>query len=155
MTAAPAHDSAGKRAGRGRARRRLLVALAVLATAAATAAAAVASLTRLETFGGREVESAARPGWSGPCFWRPPRRDRALLARCARATGVVAQVRARGPDRKDEVHFALLGRFGALVVKLGDPHRLRTPSVGERVTVIGPLVRASNGMREIWAWSLR
>jgi hypothetical protein len=52
------------------------------------------------------------------------------------------------------VHFALVGRFGALIVKLGDPSLLRTPAVGSRVTVVGALVRADNDMREIEAWSL-
>ena len=53
------------------------------------------------------------------------------------------------------MHFALVGRFGALIVKLGDPRMIETPSVGSRITAVGPLVRARNDMREIQAWSVR
>ena len=118
-------------------------------------AAAAAAFTSLETFADETTSARAAPEWSAPCFRHEPRPDRVLLSRCARATGVVAHVRAQGSGESAEVHFALLGRFGALIVKLGDPAALATPSVGSRVTVVGPLVRASNDMREIQAWSLR
>ena len=125
-----------------------------MAAIAGVVAAAAAAFTSLETFADESTSAAAAPKWSAPCFRHEPRPDRVLLSRCARATGVVAHVRAQGSGESAEVHFALLGRFGALIVKLGDPAALATPSVGSRVTVVGPLVRASNDMREIQAWSL-
>lgn len=135
---------------------RLLGSLAVCVAVAATLAALTSTLTSLETYSRSRVESAAaRPAWSAPCFWHQPRRDRPLLARCARATGVVAHVRTEGSADSAEVHFALVGRFGALIVKLGDPRMIETPSVGSRITAVGPLVRARNDMREIQAWSVR
>jgi hypothetical protein len=132
-------------------RRRLLLVLGIGAAVAATVAALAAALTGLETYSGAMEVPWTAPGWSAPCFKHEPRHDRRLLARCARATGVVAHVRRD----EHEVHFALVGRFGALIVKLGDPSLLRTPAAGSRVTVVGALVRASNGMREIEAWSLQ
>lgn len=139
-----------------RRRPRLVVALAVCAAVGATFAVLIGGLTSLETYSRSHVGSdAARPAWSAPCYRHRPRPDRQLLARCARATGVVAHVRTKGSGESEEVHFALLGRFGALIVKLGDPRLLETPSVGSRITAVGPLVRASNEMREIQAWSVR
>ncbi len=126
----------------------------MLALAGAVAVAA-AALTRLDTYTEPAAATAAAPDWSAPCFRHEPRRDRVLLERCARATGVVAHVRAEDAPGAAEVHFALVGRFGALIVKLGDPLSLETPEIGSRVTVVGALVRARNGMREIEAWSVR
>jgi hypothetical protein len=128
--------------------------LASAAAIAAIIAALAIGFTRLDTYDGKSQVSGDAPAWSAPCFQHEPRHDRSLLARCARATGVVSYVRRRGSTHVREVHFALVGRFGALIVKLGDPKLLRTPSLGSRVTVVGALVRASNGRREIEAWSL-
>lgn len=132
------------------ARRALRVAVAAVVLVALVVVALAAAVTRLETYGASAASGA--PAWAGPCYAHEPRPDRELLERCARATGVVAHVRARGDGGWREVHFALVGRFGAVIVKLGDPDVLETPDVGTRVTVVGPLVRASNGMREIQAW---
>ena len=142
---------AGRRAKR---RRRLLLVLGAAAAIAVTLAALAAAFTNLDTYGGASDGAGTAPAWSAPCLQHEPRHDRPLLARCARATGVVSYVRRLGSSHVREVHFAIVGRFGALIVKLGDPTLLRTPAVGSRVTVVGALVRASNGMREIEAWSL-
>ena len=143
--------SAGRRA---KSRRRLLLVLGSVAAIAVTLAALAAALTNLDRSSGASDGPGTAPTWSAPCLQHEPRRDRPLLARCARATGVVSYVRRIGSRDVREVHFAIVGRFGALIVKLGDPSLLRTPAVGSRVTVVGALVRASNGMREIEAWSL-
>jgi hypothetical protein len=144
-----------RRAWRGHPR--LFGSLVVFAAVAATLAAAVSMLTSLETYGdSRVVSDVPRPAWSAPCFQHEPRGDRRLLARCARATGIVAHVRTNGSAASAETHFALIGRFGLLIVKLGDPRLLKTPSVGSRITAVGPLVRAANyNLREIEAWSVR
>jgi hypothetical protein len=129
---------------------------AVVAAGAAIAAAGVAAaaLSGLETYGAPGWDLRLAPAWAAPCAVNEPRHDRELLAPCARATGVVAHVRVQGSGEEREVHLALVGEFGVLIVKLGDPQVLPTPAVGERVHVVGALVRASNGMREIQAWSL-
>jgi hypothetical protein len=137
---------------RARRHRRLIVFLIVCAALVTALTIFATAFTRLETYG--DARRLAAPAWSAPCFLHQPRHDRALLARCARATGVVAHVRSEGDTHAREVHFALVGRFGALIIKLGDPATLRKPRVGSRVTVVGPLVRASNDMREIEAWSV-
>jgi hypothetical protein len=149
--AATTMGRAGQRATR---HRRLLLVLGSGAAIAATLAALATACTKLETYSGASEVPGTAPAWSAPCFRHEPRHDRQLLARCARATGVVSYVRRSGSTHVHEVHFALVGRFGALIVKLGDPSLLRTPAVGSRVTVVGALVRADNDMREIEAWSL-
>ena len=111
---------------------------------------AVSATTSFESYAGAEPW----PGWAQPCRDHKPRRDRTLLADCARSTGFVAWVREKGDGPGREVHFALVGRFGAILVKLGDPYELATPRIASHVTVVGSLVRASNGMREIQAWRI-
>ena len=132
-------------------RRRWRIALLTLVALVATLAVVTATATRLQTSSSLSVEGDS--AWTAPCRSHEPRHDRVLLARCARATGVVAHVRREGHSTSQEVHFALLGRFGALIVKIGDPPAFEAPHFGSRVTVVGPLVRAQNGMREIEAWS--
>ena len=141
-------------AQRAKRHRRLLLVLGSGAAMAATFATLATAFTSLETYSGSGEVPGTAPAWAAPCIQHEPRPDRQLLARCARATGVVSYVRRNGPTGVLEVHFALVGRFGALIVKLGDPSRLRTPAVGSRVTVVGAFVRSSNDMREIEAWSL-
>ena len=111
----------------------------------------VTATTSFESYAGAD----ARPGWAEPCRDNEPRHDRKLLADCARSTGVVAWVREEGVGPGRKVHFALVGRFGVIIVKLGDPDEIATPPISSHVTVVGALVRASNGMREIQAWRLR
>jgi hypothetical protein len=135
---------------RGRRRRRLLIALAALVVVLGVLAVVTGTATSFQTY----EDSSAPPDWSSPCFSKEPRHDRVLLAPCARATGFVTYVRAKGHQGGREVHFALVGRFGALIVKLDNPFHLPTPGIGSRVTVVGPLVRAQNGMREIEARSV-
>ena len=150
--AASAIGRAGQRSKR---HRRLVLVLGSAAAIAAIVAALATALTRLETYSGASGAPGTAHAWAAPCYQHKPRHDRQLLARCARATGVVSYVRREGSPHVHEVHFALVGRFGALIVKLGDPSVLRTPALGSRVTVVGALVRADNDMREIEAWSLR
>ena len=128
-------------------RSRILLALAVLGV---LLGAVAATTTSFESYSG----SGARPDWAEPCRDDEPRRDRELLADCARSTGYVAWVREQRRSAGSEVHFALVGRFGVVIVKLGHPDRIATPRLASHVAVIGALVRASNGMREIQAWRL-
>ena len=131
---------------RGRSRRSRIV--LVTALLGLMLGVIVAATTSFESYKGTDV----RPRWAEPCRNDTPRHDRTLLADCARATGFVAWVRTEGAGPSRDVHFALVGRFGVIIVKLGDPNELRVPHISSHVTVVGPLVRARNGMREIQAW---
>lgn len=98
------------------------------------------------TWGSGVNPAGTPPSWAQPCLHRAPRGDRILLARCARASGRVLWVR----KRRGELHFALVARFHLFVVK-GES----APAIGDTKLVIGPLVRARNGLREIEAFALR
>lgn len=100
----------------------------------------------IATWGSGVSPAGTPPSWAQPCLRRAPRDDRILLARCARASGRVLWVR----KRRGELHFALVTRFHLLVVK-GGP----APAIGDTKLVIGPLVRARNGLREIEAFATR
>jgi hypothetical protein len=88
------------------------------------------------------VRAGAPPAWTRPCLTTAPREDRQLLRLCARVEGRVVWI-----DRaSDDVHFAVLARGHLFVVKSDRaPKRLST------ARVVGPLVRASDGQREIVA----
>jgi len=73
--------------------------------------------TSFESYSG----SGARPDWAEPCRDDQPRRDRELLADCARSTGYVAWVREERTGAGREVHFALVGRFGVVIVSSAIP----------------------------------
>jgi len=79
------------------------------------------------------------------CASIPPRPDRELIDRCARVEGIVLHVRRE----RTETHLAVVARLHLFVVKLGDG--ARPPSAGSRLSAVGPLVRARNGMRELQA----
>jgi hypothetical protein len=94
--------------------------------------------------------AARAPTWVQPCMVTPPREDRLLLSRCSRVRGRVLFVRSESAGREaPETHFALTARLHLFVVKL-DPD-MPTPDLGATVAVVGPLVRARNGLREIEA----
>jgi hypothetical protein len=88
------------------------------------------------------------PAWAAPCFRHDPRTDRELLDFCSRVEGRVLLVRHKREPR--ETHVALLARFHLFVVKL--PAAMPAPPIGSRIAAVGPLVRASNGQREVQAW---
>jgi hypothetical protein len=115
-----------------------------LAAAALIAAAAFVALQGSVDVQARAGRAAA---WTRTCAAHPARGDRERLAHCARVQGRVLWVR----KRVGEVHLALIARLHLFVVKLapGAP----PPGVGSTLTAIGPLVRASNGMREVQAFA--
>lgn len=88
---------------------------------------------------------ASRPGWTAPCYAFAARQDRDQLHFCARVSGRVLWVRERGSGEDYEVHTALVSRLHLVLVKTRD----RKPSVGSRFEAVGPMLRASNGLREI------
>jgi hypothetical protein len=89
----------------------------------------------------------AHPAWARPCDGHPARADRVRLAHCARVHGRVLWVRSR----LGEVHLAVIARLHLFVVKLAPG--ATAPGVGSSLTATGPLLRASNGMREVQAFA--
>jgi hypothetical protein len=85
--------------------------------------------------------------WTRPCDAHRARADRTRIARCARVRGRVLWVRRR----VGEVHLAVIARLHLFVVKLAPG--AAPPGVGSTLTATGPLVRASNGMREVQAFA--
>ena len=99
--------------------------------------------------------ASAGPAWTAACWLHEPRKDRTLLARCAKLRGRVVYVkRERENGRLRETHLAVLAHYRIVLVKVWRPHSVDIPAVGTMITAIGPLVRARNGMREIQAWRL-
>ena len=81
------------------------------------------------------------------CDEHHAREDRVRLARCARVHGRVLWVRRNA----GEVHLMLIARLHLFVVKLAPG--TAAPGVGSALTATGPLLRASNGMREVQAFA--
>ena len=128
----------------------MLKTTALIAALLLAVAVAVCSRGSIETVGPDPSAALLRnlPTWAKPCQDREPRHDRELLESCARVAGRVVAVRAEVlPTRPPEVHLAMIADFHLFVVKLAPG--LGRPSLGSTVTVVGPLVRASNGLREI------
>jgi hypothetical protein len=88
-----------------------------------------------------------RPGWSRACLGRAPRDDRALIHRCSRVEGRVLYVRREPGD----AHVAVIARLRLFVVKLAPES---VPPLGSTIAVVGPLVRAANGLREVQAFAV-
>jgi hypothetical protein len=93
---------------------------------------------------------ATAPAWTAPCASITPRHDRVLLSRCARVEGRVLYVSREG--QPPDTHLAVVARLHLVLVKLrpGDG----VPPLGAKISVIGPLVRARNGLRELQAAAL-
>jgi hypothetical protein len=97
----------------------------------------------------RGAGRAVAPAWTRPCVGAPARDDRPLLALCARVDGHVIAIQH---DKPGETHLAVLSEFHVMVVKL--PPGGRSPGWGSRITAVGPMVRARNGLREIQAFEV-
>jgi hypothetical protein len=158
--------SASAEAQRGARRRRARLSRRATAVSKATALVAAGVLgagTLLASMGAIDVydpsgrlragDQETAPAWSDPCRRHAPRPDRVLLHSCARVHGrVLAAKRTSDSDGTPEIHLAVLSEFHVFLVKLAVA--APTPSVGSTITVVGPLVRARNGMREIQAWRM-
>jgi hypothetical protein len=128
----------------------LLRSTTVLAAALLAAMVIFGSRGAIDTAGDDPNAAAlpAMPAWAQSCRSREPRHDRELLRTCARVSGrVLAVKRELSRTGPPDVHVALIARFHLFVVKLDAHHR--RPRLGSTVTVIGPLVRARNGLREV------
>jgi hypothetical protein len=130
--------------------RTILKMTALMAALLLAVAVVVASRGSIETVGDDPSAVVLRspPAWAKPCQDREPRDDRELLESCAQVAGRVVAVRAEvRPTGPPEVHLAMIADFHLFVVKL-EPGQ-RRPSLGSAVIAVGPLVRASNGLREV------
>jgi hypothetical protein len=93
---------------------------------------------------------SAAPPWERSCASGQVRQDRRRLAYCARADGLVL-TSTHGPGLR-EVHVAIICDFHLVIVRL--PDGSATPSFGARLVVVGPLLRARNGQRELQAFEV-
>jgi hypothetical protein len=115
-------------------------------------AATVAVLLALSWPGGVETYAGARasaPAWTAPCWTRAARRDRKLLAPCARLRGRVLWVRREGIGARSKAEMIVAGHLGLVVSKMAPYTDRRVPAVGHYVTIVGPLVRSRAGLREV------
>jgi hypothetical protein len=107
---------------------------------------------QVDTYGSADstvrVVSSSAPGWAAPCLRTIPRDDRRLLKRCARVKGRVLWVKTRQEaGGRTKVHALVVARFQLFLAKF--PPNASGPRMAGSVTVIGPMVRARNGLKEI------
>jgi hypothetical protein len=106
---------------------------------------ALASQGSLEIYGGN-VPSGAVPAWARRCMRVPMPTGRLLLARCASVAGrVVWSDKGRG----GEPLLAVLSGFHLVLVQLRVG--VSAPGWGSEVKFVGPMIRARDGQREIYA----
>ena len=94
-------------------------------------------------------DAGVLPAWTRWCGDGQVRADRRRIAYCARVTGMVL-TSTHGPA-PGESHIAVVGGFHLFVVRM--PEHTVDPGVGSRVQVIGPLLRARDGEREVQAFA--
>ena len=124
---------------------RVTAVLALLLLCGIIVGAAQGSLQVLER---RPAVSSS--SWERWCTRGQVREDRRRLAFCARIDGLVLSS-SRGPA-VGEAHVAIVGDFHLTIVRL--PDRAPIPSAGTRMVVVGPMVRARNGQREVQAFKV-
>ena len=94
------------------------------------------------------VSGSSATSWERWCTAGQVRQDRRRLAFCARVDGRVITA-TRGPGT-GEIHVAVIGGFHLTLVRL--PDGSPTPSLGTRLVVVGPMLRARDGQREVQAF---
>jgi hypothetical protein len=124
---------------------RVTAILAALLLCGLLVAAAQGSIDVLAT---RPADGRPAATWARWCSAGRAREDRTRLAYCARVDGLVVHS-TRGPA-PGESHVAVIGDFHLTIVRL--PDGARTPPLGGRLIVVGPLVRARDGQREVQAF---
>jgi hypothetical protein len=93
------------------------------------------------------------PSWSRPCVIdTPPAGETNSLAFCARAHGRVVGIVTKADSDDAERHVVVTGDFHVTLVELRED--MPTPALGSVVTAVGPLQRASFGLRELIALTL-
>jgi hypothetical protein len=92
---------------------------------------------------------AGAPSWTRACWKEEPRRDRRLLARCARVSGRVLWVRKQGFGASSKAEMVLSSGFGLVLSKMTPYDGRRVPAIGHYVHIVGPLVKSKTGLREV------
>ena len=87
-------------------------------------------------------------GWTRWCSDGQVRTDRRQIGYCSRVTGIVL-ASTHGPAA-GESHLAIVGDFHLFIVRM--PDRASDPGPGTHIEVVGPLVRARDGEREVQAF---
>jgi hypothetical protein len=82
----------------------------------------------------------------------PPAGETNSLAFCARAHGRVVGIVTKADSDDAERHVVVTGDFHVTLVELRED--MPTPALGSVVTAVGPLQRASFGLRELIALTL-
>jgi hypothetical protein len=108
-------------------------------------ALAVALPGAVERYDGPARAAAGAPRWAAPCERTAPRNDRILLSRCAHVQGRVLYVNREGSP--PDTHLAVVAKLHLFLVKLRPTDH--APGPGSTVSVVGPLMRADNGLREV------
>ena len=108
---------------------------------------AVAAPGHTERYAGKK---AGAPTWTAPCWERPPRRDRRLLAPCAEVSGRVLWIRKQGGvSKSSKAQLALASNFKIVIAKMAPYDGSKLPSIGSYVHIVGPLVRSKAGFDEV------
>lgn len=93
------------------------------------------------------------PSWSRPCVIdTPPAGGTNTLAFCARVHGRVVGIVTKAASDDGERHVLVTGGFHVTLVELRED--MPTPAWGSVVTVVGPLQKASFGLREMIALTI-
>jgi hypothetical protein len=110
------------------------------------------SMVVLRTVPIRGIDALA--AWTRPCVVDTPPTDIAgRVAFCARLDGRVLAHVSASDSGDGERHVLVAGAFHVTLVELHGA--MRTPPIGSTVVAIGPLQRASLGLREMIALKLQ
>lgn len=151
-------EAGGQPKSRRRARRAAL-ALGAVALVLGVVGYAAAGWGSFETWPApREITPeyvAAAPAWTRPCWARRLRSSRVTTVRCARLRGRVI-FRRREKDRNGgDVHLVTVADRHIVYAKISpEDQRLGIPSIGDRVTFVGPIVRGAHVDEQVRAWRI-
>lgn len=99
---------------------------------------------------------AGAPAWARPC-WAGRHDGRPVhVFECGRLRGRVLWVLNEEVEHGGDAHLVVVARMRIRFAKIGlsDRRRDGLPGVGDRVTLVGPVVRGAHLDRQIWAWSV-
>jgi hypothetical protein len=140
-------------------RRKLIGGTVAVGAALAVAAFLVAGAGGIETYpaplAGERPTGA--PDWTAPCWRRGLVSNPRATHWCARLRARVLWVKREGTERGDgDVHVVTVAdrHIRYAKISLAEQRRLKVPGVGDRVTVIGPLVRGAHVDEQVRAYAV-
>jgi hypothetical protein len=141
-------------------RRKLLIAAGAALAAILVAALLLAGQGSYETYPGPNHVTpqavAGAPAWTKPCWVGGHDGRRIHVFVCARLRARVIWVSNEKVEHGGDAHLVTVAgrhiRFAKLT--LSDRRRLGVPGIGDRVTLVGPVVRGAHVHAEVWAWSV-